>query len=116
MGASSVQPGDLQAAIELAQERFGDPPEDINNGLCGDFADMVCWILSDTQRPWYDGCPAPPDGVRLFGTPGGCDGPAAHTWIVGPDGRHYDAEVPEGVSHASKLPIFERYREWRQSR
>lgn len=106
---------DIQTAIRLSLEDWAIPPEEINGGLCGDFVDFVCHILDQPNMP---------EGFEIWGTPppahlipDGCCPcyPFGHTWIV-KDGVHYDAEVPQGVEHASKLPIFKRYRVWRKER
>lgn len=71
-------------------------PEDINNGYCSQFAKSV----KDTMGN--------PDGLQIksYGYTGSYQS-TAHKWVYY-EGKHYDAECPEGVDEASKLPIFVR--------
>lgn len=87
--------------------------EDLNSGSCVWFANELhealvyagedrALIVSDD---WFcDG----PDGFTPDGVPIG------HTWVW-VDGRHYDAETPEGVEDWEQLPFFRRWRESSES-
>mgnify|MGYP006289626547 CR=1 FL=1 len=70
-------------------------PADINNHYCRYVAETVQDRLGDQ----YD-LQILEDGGRGF----------VHTWIMY-DGRHYDAERPEGVDDYHDLPFFERHPE-----
>lgn len=95
---------DVTTAIRLYLEEYPEEPKEINNGLCADFATVVGELLH--------GLGSPPEGFYYVSTPPGV---CAHTWVCR-KGKHYDAEAPQGVEHASKLPIFKRYRVWRKER
>jgi hypothetical protein len=71
--------------------------KDINNGWCDEFAKSVKDTLSN-----------PVDlSIYSYGFDSNGYTSHAHKWIFY-DGKHYDAECPEGVKNPSKLPIFQR--------
>lgn len=71
--------------------------EDINNGKCSQFAKSV-----------KDSLGSPEDlEICSYGYDGGNYQSNAHRWILY-NGKHYDAECPEGVNKPRNLPIFRR--------
>jgi len=70
---------------------FGLSPYEINTGSCDNFADSV---LDEAKHCGLD--------VSLRE-----DENVGHIWVVY-KGRHYDAEVPKGVSDWKELPIIKR--------
>lgn len=116
-------------------KKYGCSVWDINNGYCGDFADDVIqefggesdslYILSDDmffnfREPEFaienwDGIIETPFGVwskkmlDLYGYPpvdiNKIDDEISHNWIYY-NGKHYDAETPNGVDNWFELPIM----------
>lgn len=86
--------------------RDGDPvkPEAINSGDCADFAEALLGelleagvtrlVVVDSNDLVHDG-----DSADYW-----------HVWIYC-DGRHYDAEAPDGVEDWEQLPFFVRWRD-----
>jgi len=126
----------MEAIIDL-RERWiadGEAPSayEINNGLCEDFAQAVVdrfggetdglqiiwgdnlsvdgegyeWDVDLLREHWAGS--APTHGLDWADIRG--DIPA-HAWIV-LDGRHYDAECPEGVDNLFELPLVRRGMEY----
>jgi hypothetical protein len=91
----------------LASEAWrGTAPRDINRGRCEDFQQETLALLGPNSHA-REVCDAsfPEIGEAVsrtppFGLPG-------HFWILH-DGRHYDAEAPEGVDRWQDLPIYRR--------
>ena len=79
-----------------------DPRTEINRGNCEDFMLAVCKLVPDAEER-TTGPFIGPNGEEI-------DGPfdhVGHYWIFF-DGKHYDAEAPNGVDQLEKLPIFAR--------
>jgi len=104
---------------------------DINNGHCDEFADeleqlliqllgtkLVSWVELDNfthdgegekfdeallAKYWSIAPPAGWTWAQLDAV-----GFGRHAWVA-VDGRHYDAECPEGVASFFDLPLFRRY-------
>jgi hypothetical protein len=99
----------LSATIRRMITHYGVTPEEINNGLCEDFADSVMAemgypIRKQTNTRFVQADPFDqPDefGNKDVAWPG-------HFWIVW-DGKHYDAECPDGVDCWHDLPLFARW-------
>lgn len=70
---------------------------DINNGWCDEFAKSVRDTLSYSDNISICSYGFDSNGYTSY----------AHKWISY-DGKHYDAECPEGVKNPSELPIFQR--------
>jgi len=80
----------LQTVVDHLIED-GSNPQEVNNGLCADFATVV-WEYFDYDKnlkfeDMYDKC--------------GC----GHTWLSYM-GVHYDAEAVDGVADPRQLPFF----------
>ena len=91
---------DMVATWEDGQPRC---PMGINSGECGDFADLLLESLISAGRT---------EVVAIDSGDLVEDGAAAdywHVWIYF-DGRHYDAEAPDGVEDWEQLPFFARWR------
>ena len=83
-------------------------PQQINNGMCGDFAEDLAYI-GFGQPIWGDDCIgddwwslevlALPDWMSHY-APG-------HCFIVF-DGKFYDSECPQGCDYVDKLPFYQR--------
>jgi hypothetical protein len=73
----------------------GKSPREINRGNCDEFARCLGDALEASGVPFVERCT--PDDSPLPG----------HYWIE-VYGLAYDAETPEGVSHWTGLPIFQR--------
>ncbi len=58
----------------------------------------LIWNLDMLKQHGY------PEGVDLSNVPN----LSHHAWVCY-NGRHYDAESPEGVDNWTELPIFKRY-------
>jgi hypothetical protein len=71
----------------------GKSPYDINNGDCDSFADAL--YRAAEQMGLYVECFDSYDEVGL----------PVHYWVC-IEGKHYDAEAPEGVGEWRELPIF----------
>jgi hypothetical protein len=67
----------------------------INSGKCNVFAGSVCSLLRDAER------------AEVFRAQGLCGDESGHWWVR-LDGRHYDAECPQGAVRARELPLFTR--------
>jgi hypothetical protein len=72
-------------------------PEDVNAGLCEDFANDLLELLAARRVR----------GAVLLYTTTWEDLPG-HAWVC-VRGRHFDAEVPRGVDRRLDLPIFRRH-------
>lgn len=107
---TAVKDNSISSAItELLETEFTQPPREINNGPCGDFAEAVCddvstaWMVDVLDvipaNSWREAHDKAGSVVEVFG---------AHTWVTGYYGRHYDAESPEGVDNFWELPIYQR--------
>ncbi len=115
----TLSAGVLPSLLEKYAKSFADDPdkiEEINSGLCADFADTFRVKVSqegyngtaldiegiydseDAERHDFD------DDVLLSAASLGAVG---HTFLMFED-RFYDAEAPEGVDHPQDLPIFGR--------
>jgi hypothetical protein len=92
-----VTESDLVRKIKLYVKAFGDPPEVINNGACGLFAQLVIDSLGGETEELYASFTER------------CTN--AHEWITY-NGRHYDAECPFGVDDETDLPFEKRYKVW----
>lgn len=82
---------------------WGRSPQEINTGDCSDFAESLFRHLVDAGLTAIVSV----DSGDLIH-----DGESAsywHVWIYH-DGRHYDAEAPDGVSDWEELPFFVRWR------
>lgn len=113
-------------------------PYDINNGFCDDFADDLVnalrdkgnknlFVLSgdmffnqrdDVENFWEGELIDTPFGIwskemlDTYGQPPvdlmKVDDEILHTWIFY-NGKHYDAEVPEGVNYWHELPLCKKF-------
>lgn len=116
------------AARYLAEEGI-EAIEDINNGLCDEFANDVCEAVDGAMPLGFEefkiGADGDPAGDDLFDmnvlNAFGISLPQGHTpetiervsfgghvWIY-LDGKHFDAECPEGVDSFFDLPFSRRY-------
>jgi hypothetical protein len=80
--------------------------EDINSGLCDDFAVKVLehFFESDlVQRLFF----TPFNGAQIVTNAQINKNLDDHVWIIY-DGLHYDAEAPDGVRNYKDLPIYKR--------
>jgi hypothetical protein len=77
------------ALAELYERRYGFSPEQINEGMCWDFADDLKWLL--------------PEATKLSNYPAAESGEWHHAFIL-LDGRYYDSETPSGVTDWTQLP------------
>ena len=86
---------ELKKVLQTVVDLFlvdGDPPQEINCGLCADFATEVWEKLGR------------PDDLRfenVYDDKCGC----GHTWLSYM-GVHYDAEAVDGVADPRQLPFF----------
>lgn len=89
----------ITAIIERMAEGYNDlygvDSEEINSGLCDDFAADVCAVVKGATHKWDD-------ELRDDGWEDG-----SHNIIIF-EGRFYDAECSEGVDNWRELPYFER--------
>lgn len=93
----SVTPGRLTRAIRRFVTVWEVSPEQINDGNCGEFATMVINSLGGQSKDLF---------ISYFAlkiTPN--EDHLGHEWIT-LNGRHYDAESPEGVDDYRQLPWF----------
>lgn len=95
----------VRAVLGSSEWRDMDPRV-INNGGCEDFQQEVLALLGPTSGA-LEVCDAsfPEIGGMVSRTPP--YGLPGHYWILC-DGRHYDAETPDGVDRWEDLPIFAR--------
>ena len=72
---------------EFMERHLGDTPQEINSGNCDHFADVVQRLAKKQGilTSWAEG----------YG----------HFWIFY-NGKHYDAEAPEGVENWHLLPFY----------
>ena len=70
--------------------------EHINDGLCADFAELVCQLVPDAELVWNTDLSDDFWRVHCF---------------IEYDGCYYDAECPEGVEDWCDLPFFQRCEE-----
>jgi hypothetical protein len=83
----------LRDLIRRLVNACGRSPYDINNGDCDSFADAL-YVAAEQMGlyvEWFDSY----DEVGL----------PVHCWVC-IDGKHYDAEAPEGAREWRELPIF----------
>ena len=78
--------------------------EDINSGLCCDFADDVCSEIVEAKRFWGD---------ELTEDDWGMDEKWMNSYSYGHafikyNGKYYDSESPWGVKHPIKLKYYQR--------
>jgi hypothetical protein len=71
--------------------------EDINNGWCNEFAKSIKDALSQPKD--FE--------IRSYGYGNSSYRSSSHKWVYY-QGKHYDAECPEGVKNPRNLPFFER--------
>ena len=86
----------LPELIRQLVKACGKSPYDINNGDCDSFANALLIAAEQMDLP-----------VEFFDSYDEVDIPV-HYWVC-IDGKHYDAEVPEGVREWRELPIFKNY-------
>ena len=87
----------IDVAISELIEKYAKSPWDINNGDCEGFAlDLIEMIGGED---WDTNC------LGDYGDL--CELLPGHVWVW-KDGKHYDAECPEGVTDPLELPIFNR--------
>lgn len=86
----------LPELIRLLNKAWGKSPYDINNGDCDSFADALYAAAEQMGLyvEWFDSY----DEVGL----------PVHYWVC-IEGKHYDAEAPEGVDEWRELPIFKNH-------
>lgn len=75
-------------------KKWGLTPAEINSGRCDEFAQDV-WDITGGEL------------VATEDVDGDTSTLPGHVWIV-VNGRHYDAETPEGVDDFRQLKIFKR--------
>lgn len=107
---SPITEDDLIEAMLVAtayfEDAYGVSPEEINDGYCHDWYDEVVSYLEVS----FDKRVV--DSSVHFMTDSKYDGETltAHAWIMF-EGKHYDAEVPYGVSNHMELPIFKKLKQ-----
>jgi hypothetical protein len=95
-----VDVSDVVRSVLASDYWRGTSPRDINAGGCEDFqqdviaAGKLCGATAELCTENF-----PEEGARLPG----------HCWVQH-EGRHYDAEAPDGVEDWQDLPIFKRVR------
>jgi len=87
---------EIAATIRELAARWGSSPQEINNGQCEDFAIAVANHLG--LNAWKLLMANPVE--ELLG----------HIWLT-INGRHYDAEMPEGEDSWWDLPIYRRIKD-----
>jgi hypothetical protein len=75
--------------INAVRDSWEETPDEINNGLCDYFATAILERFPKAREECSEFYEAP----------------VGHVW-VSYEGRHYDAQAPEGVDRWSDLPIF----------
>ena len=92
---------DLPEIIRHLAAEWGITPYQINSGDCEEFMVALCEAarLTDDHDFCTESFLEPEDHFTLPG----------HVWTY-TDGRHYDAEAPDGVEDWRNLPIFQRIR------
>ena len=100
-----------QAIIQLrwqVKRKQNLSPQEINNGSCEEFADLISDIISDAFSIWGDSvCPILwssqvfnlPDWFSHF-TNGHC--------FIMFNNKFYDSECPQGCNYPDKLPFYQR--------
>lgn len=93
----------IEKIIRNTISEMDSEPYDINNGQCGGFAKIVADKLEeigvDSKRPCEDYIIEDCYDKNY----------TSHYWVYVPKtGKNYDAECPEGVKDATKLPIFQK--------
>jgi len=75
----------------------------INNGLCDDFADIICEQIEGAEALWGEAF-----SEEFWDMPYEHwieEVAMCHCFIVF-EGRYYDAEAPNGVDHPRDLPLY----------
>lgn len=92
----------ITETIQKHIETYDENPYEINNGLCIEFAEAIVNEHEDAQSiswknmvPWLEY--TTPAGRYFTG----------HQWVF-VDGKHYDAEAPNGVARFYNLPFMQR--------
>lgn len=97
MGFDSMSGIIKELAAQMMEECGFETPADINNGDCGEFADLLLRALGEDSDAKL--CIVP-----LVAIAEALDG---HVWVF-LDGRHYDSETPDGVEDWRHLPFYQR--------
>lgn len=95
----------ITALIRAMVRKWGERPYDINNGGCEDFAmeliDRLGGYVTDAEGRPTD------NGPYELDTNNFCEWLPNHVWVFY-EGKHYDAECPQGVDSWKDLPLFAR--------
>lgn len=91
-----MTPATMRSVIRSLIKKYGGDPVHINSGDCHDFAEA----LLERMRKHDAYAAALVTAHDLCYVEYG-----AHSWVYY-DGKHYDAEAPNGVSDWLKLPFF----------
>lgn len=96
----------IEDIIVMLSDEWGKTPYEINDGDCEEFAYAVLgYLLNDPYKDQHDNCRELCESNFLdFGDLPG------HTWVYY-NGKHYDAECPDGVTDWRHLPLYEKIRD-----
>ena len=94
---------DIEQVIRQIIDDIGRHPAEINSGQCVEVSQRVVSEIEEAQEPCYAALTdeMPPYTSNEYRKYGG------HSWVQF-DGRHYDAEDPQGVDCWRDLTHFER--------
>lgn len=98
MGYDSMRGIIHELAAQLMEEYGFTTPAEINNGECGEFADLLMKALGEDSGAQL--CIVPLSASIEHDLDG-------HVWVLH-SGRHYDSETPDGVTDWRQLPFYKR--------